>query len=383
MKRFGGLCISRVSAHRVALPLHDKVYRWSNGKSIEVFESTVVRIETREGLVGYGENTPLGSSYLPAFPRGTRAGLEELAPHLIGKDPTRLNSINSIMDHALKGHPYVKSAIDMACHDLLGKASGLPVCELLGGRFGDSFPLYRAISQGSPEEMAASVSKYYDEGYRKFQLKVGGSDVQADIARIRQCRRLLDEKSASGPGSIPLFCDANTAWLMHQAVQVCNAVSDLSATYIEQPCLTYDECLSVRRQTSLPFILDECMDDVHVLAAILRDKAADCINLKISKVGGLSRARVIRDLCVQYGIAMNIEDTWGGDLVTAAIASLAHSTPPNLLLCSTDFNSYGPVEMGETSCRRVGGKLAAPLEAGLGVAVRDDVLGPSLFSVSG
>ena len=167
---------------------------------------------------------------------------------------------------------------------------------------------------------------------------------------------------------------------MHEAVQVCNAVADLHSVYIEQPCLTYNECLSVRRLTRLPFILDECVDDVHVLGRAIHDRAADCINLKISKVGGLTKARVVRDLCVQAGIAMNIEDTWGGDLVTAAIAALAQSTPPHLLLCATDFNSYGPVRMGHTTCRRVGGRLSAPLVPGLGVDVDDAVLGPALFS---
>lgn len=347
---------------------------------MEIFDATVVRIETFEGIVGYGENTPLGSSYLPAFPHGTRAGIIEIAPHLLKQDPTRLNCINSLMDKVLKGHPYVKSAIDMACYDILGKFAGLPVCELLGGRFGDSFPLYRAISQAQPEEMARAVSQYYDEGYRKFQLKVGDKNIANDIARIKLCRSLLDSKSQS-VGAIPLFCDANTGWFMHEALQVCNAVADLPNTYIEQPCLSYRECLSVRRSTSLPFILDECMDDIAVAGNIIHDQAADCVNLKISKVGGLTRARAIRDLCVSAGIAMNIEDTWGGDLVTAAIAALAHSTPPELLLCSTDFNSYGPVQMGQTSCRREGGKLAASQESGLGVLVDEKVLGPPLYSI--
>lgn len=115
-------------------------------------------------------------------------------------------------------------------------------------------------------------------------------------------------------------------------MQVINGVKDLDV-YIEQPCLTYEECLSVRRRCPLPFIMDESMDDISVLSRILADQSADAINLKISKVGGLTKARAIRDLAVSAGIALNIEDTWGGDIVTAAISHLAHSTPPNLLLC--------------------------------------------------
>mgnify|MGYP001382783198 CR=1 FL=1 len=131
---------------------------------------------------------------------------------------------------------------------------------------------------------------------------------------------------------MPLMCDANTGWLRHSALQVINAVKHLDV-YIEQPCLTFEECLSVRQQCPLPMILDECMDDIGVLVKIISQNAADVINLKISKVGGLSKARVIRDLAVMSGIPMNIEDTWGGDIVTAAIAHLAHSTPPKFLFC--------------------------------------------------
>src|SRR5262249_43410497 len=152
-----------------------------------VFDSTLVEVATDSGLAGWGEVCPLGPFYLPAYGPGARTGTAELAPHLLGHDPRELAQLNRHMDRALKGHPYVKSAIDMACWDLLGKAAGLPVCTLLGGRFGDSVELYRAISQDTPARMAARVAGYRKEGYRKFQLKVGGS-VEDDVARIRAVR---------------------------------------------------------------------------------------------------------------------------------------------------------------------------------------------------
>ena len=116
------------------------------------------------------------------------------------------------MDAALKGHPYVKSGVDVACWDILGKVSGLPVCALLGGRYGDDFHLYRAISQQSPDEMAANVAGYRAEGYRRFQLKVGG-DPDTDIQRIKAVSAVLK------PGD-RLVADANTGWLQHEAVRV-------------------------------------------------------------------------------------------------------------------------------------------------------------------
>src|SRR5436190_4328322 len=176
--------ITKISAHRVELPLHEGSYKWSGGKSVSVFDSTVVRVDTDQGVTGFGEVCPLGPFYLPAYANGVRAGIAELGPHLLGEDPLQLGKLNRKMDAALKGHAYVKSGIDMACWDILGKATGQPVCMLLGGRYGDYFGLYRAISQEAPETMAARVASYRGEGYRRFQLKVGG-DPAEDIARIR------------------------------------------------------------------------------------------------------------------------------------------------------------------------------------------------------
>lgn len=106
------------------MPLGEGSYKWSGGKSVSVFDSTIVGVETDTGLVGYGEVCPLGPFYLPAYAAGVRAGLKELGPHLIGMDPRGLMKLNHRMDAALKGHPYVKSGIDMACWDILGKVTG-------------------------------------------------------------------------------------------------------------------------------------------------------------------------------------------------------------------------------------------------------------------
>ncbi len=364
--------ITRLSIYRVQLPLHEGSYNWSGGKSVRVFDSTIVRVETDANLVGWGEVCPLGPFYLPAYATGARAGIAELAPALLGEDPLQLGRINRSMDAALKGHPYVKSAIDMACWDLLGKATDLPVCVLLGGRFGESIALYRAISQESPERMADRVARYRAEGYRTFQLKVGG-DPDEDVARIRAAAGVLQ------PGDV-LVADANTGWLTHQAARVVRAVRDLDV-YIEQPCLSYEECLTVRRQTDHPFVLDETIDGVEMLVRARAEGAMDVVNLKISRVGGLTRARQLRDLSLALGIAMTIEDSWGGDITTAAIAHLAHSTPEAFRFSATDFNSYVTVSVADGAPRREGGRMAASPAPGLGVRPRPEVLGKPVFEI--
>ena len=365
--------ITEISIYRVELPLHEGSYKWSGGNSVSVFDSTVVAVKTDAGITGFGEICPLGPAYLPAYAAGARTGITELAPHLLGHDPTELSVINDLMDQAMRGHPYVKSALDMACWDILGQAAGQSVSTLLGGRYGEDFPLYRAISQDTPEAMAASVHNYRAQGYTKFQLKVGG-DPDTDIARIKAAARELE------PGDV-LIADANTGWTQHQAIRIADAVRHTDV-YLEQPCLSYEECLAVRAHTSRPFVLDEVIDDVHMVVRAFKDQAMDVINLKISKVGGLTRARQIRDLCVSLGIAMTIEDTWGGDIVTAAIAHLAHSTRPDLLFSSTDFNSYVTVSIADGAPQRENGRLAATEDPGLGIKPRFEVLGKPVFEIS-
>jgi len=368
--------IETIKVYQVDLPLKEGRYSWSEGKYVDVFDCTIVEIETDAGLTGIGEVCPLGPFYLPAYGPGARVGIAELAPHLMGLDPTATGVVNLAMDQALLGHPYAKSAIDMACWDLAGKKAGAPICDLFGGRHGDEVVLYRAISQEAPEKMAAKIAGYRDEGYTRFQLKVGGNP-DDDIARIHASREILDN------GEV-LVADANTGWLMHEAARVVDAVAGLDV-YIEQPCKTYEECLTIRRRTARPFVLDENIDGIHMLLRAFGDGAMDAINLKISKVGGLTKARQIRDLAVTLGLAMTIEDSWGGDVVTAAIAHLAHSTPERFRFTSTDFNSYVTVVNASGAPQRLNGKMRAGDAPGLGVELNREVLGApvAVHSASG
>ena len=365
--------IEKVTVFQVDLPIHEGSYKWSGGKSVEVFDSTIVRIETDGGVTGHGEVCPLGPFYLPSYAEGARTGIKELAPHILGQDATQLDVLNRCMDAALKGHPYVKSAIDMACWDILGQVTGQSVCTLLGGRYAESFVLYRAISQESPQAMADRVKGYRAEGYRRFQLKVGGAP-DTDIERIRAVSEKLEV------GDV-LVADANTGWLMHEAARVVRGVQDVDV-YIEQPCLSYEECLSIRRRTDHPFVLDESIDGLPMLLRGANDMAMDVVNIKIGKLGGLTKARQLRDLCVSLGIAMTIEDSWGGDIVTAAIAHLAHSIPPELLFTATDFNSYVTISIAEGAPQRHNGRMAAPTIPGLGVVPRMNALGKPVMELA-
>jgi L-alanine-DL-glutamate epimerase-like enolase superfamily enzyme len=220
--------------------------------------------------------------------------------------------------------------------------------------------------------MAEDVQRYRSKGYRRFQLKVGG-DANEDIARIRECRAVLAAEDI-------LVADANTGWLPHEAIRVANAVRDLDV-YIEQPCRTLAECLAVRRNTPLPMVLDEIITGIEPLLDAHAHAAMDVVNLKISRLGGLTRAKTVRDVCQATGIAMTLEDSWGGDIATAAIAHFAGSTRPEFYFSSTDFNSYVDISLAPDAPRMTDGVIPVPDHPGLGVTVDEDRLGDPVVSI--
>lgn len=365
--------ITRISAYACSLPLVDGVYAWSRGRAITAYDTTVVRVDTDEGVAGWGEVCPLGPFYLPAYAKGVRSGLVELAPHLIGADPLDIARINELMDSALKGHLYVKSPVDIACWDILGKVSGLPVSTLLGGRFGDSVQVYHSVSQDTPEGMVETTHRIRERhGITAWQLKVGGPDERLDIERIRAVAEAVD-------GEL-VIADGNCGWLSHQALRVVRAIRDLDVTF-EQPCPTYEESLVVRRHTDLPFVLDECIDGPHPLVRAYADGAMDIVNIKIGKVGGLTKARLIREMCVSLGVSVIIEDMPGADITGATILHLAHSTPESHRFAVT--SSYLKVEGHIATGGPVveGGRTAANTAPGLGVEPDLDFLGDPVLVV--
>ncbi|MHB1217806.1 MAG: mandelate racemase/muconate lactonizing enzyme family protein [Alphaproteobacteria bacterium] len=364
--------ITRIRAYGVNLPVKGGRYSWSKGKSVTQVDSTIVRIDADSGMTGWGEVCPLGSFYLPAFAAGARTAIAEMGPHLLGLDPTGLDGINRAMDIALKGHPYAKCAVDIACWDLTGKAAGLPVAVLLGGRFGYSVPCGKAVSLAEPARMAAEMEAHRADGYRRFQLKVG-DDPEGDIARIRTVAGALR------PGELAV-ADANCAWTRHEAMRVARAVAGADI-YLEQPCETYGECLSVRRMTALPFVLDEVLETEDHLLRALDDGAMDVVGIKLSRIGGLTKGKRFRDLCAARGIAMMFADSWGSDIMSAAIAHLAHSTPEHLRLWCGDFRTYVTVTTADGGAARLKAAVAATEAPGLGLAPRLDVLGEALADV--
>ena len=204
--------IVRVAAYRQLQPFRDGAYV-CRGRSEDGTDSTIVVLESDEGLTGAGEMAPLGAFYAPAFAAGTRAGVAELAPLLLGADPREPRRVRRLLDAAMLGQPFVKSALDMAVHDLAAQAAGVPLCTYLGGRYGATVDLYRSVSQAAPDVMARAAAAYVAAGYRRIQVKVGG-DPGEDVERV------LAVRAAVAPGVV-LFCDANGAWTTARRARSC------------------------------------------------------------------------------------------------------------------------------------------------------------------
>jgi L-alanine-DL-glutamate epimerase-like enolase superfamily enzyme len=366
--------IARVEVYGYELTYIHGTYVMSGGRESAGLPSTVVRLITDEGAEGWGEVCPLGTTYLPAFADGARAAIAKMAPALLGLDPRHLAPVHERLDAALAGHAYAKSPIDIACWDLLAGAAGCPLTTLLGGRRQADYPLYFAVPLGAPSDMAAYAAARRAEGIHRFQLKVGGRP-QDDAARVQ---RVLE---ATGDDDI-VIADANGGWTLQDAIVAVRLLEPLQRVYVEQPCATLEECLAVRRHTTLPMVLDEIITDVPSLLRAAAAHGLEAFNLKISKVGGLTNARLLRDLAEALGLRVTIEDTWGGDLVTAAVSHLAASTSARALFTVSFMNDWVREHICGHEPRSHHGIGRAPEGPGLGVRVNRSFLGAPLFSVS-
>lgn len=343
----------------------------SGGKIATSQDSTIVRIETEDGLVGWGEQCVFTPSYLIAHGEGARAALALLAPAIIGMDPSTPEMIFQKMELVMKGHHYAKAAIDIACWDLFGKSTGMAVSDLLGGTHRKEIPLYAPISMGTPGEMKSDCEKWLDRGFTRFQMKVGG-DYLTDLARVHSCMEIV------GKAEKVIF-DANGNWSQHEAIRVVTALQGFNL-YIEQPCATMEESARVRKHALQPFILDESLlTSSDILRAHELD-AMDAVMLKISRFGGITPIKKARDLSILLGLGLSVEDSGGGDIVTAAMAHLSASTPERNFVNGFFTGSMVQERITAWGCKNSAGIGYLPEGPGLGISVEESLIGPIVAS---
>lgn len=358
--------IKGIAIYRTDLPYVGGSYGWGAGNAITTAIASVVIIHTDAGITGCGEFTPCGENYMVAHSRGVEALAHLVAPALIGEDPRQVRKIEHLMDFTVQGHGYAKSPFDAACWDILGKVTDQPVWMLLGGKLCDGAPMYRVIPQKGVKESALEMDAHRKAGYRQFQIKVG-ADWEADIERIHSGVSLLKKGEKA-------IADANQGWRVDNAIRVAQATKNLDFIF-EQPCRTYEECLQVRPHLAQPMKLDECVTNMQVAQRIVADHGAEICCLKISNLGGLSKARRIRDYLIENRIPVVAEDTWGGEITSAALAHFAASTPDEYLINSTDLMNYNTRSTGIGGPSVKKGRLYASNEPGMGVEPDYESLG--------
>ncbi len=364
--------ISRIEVYQVDLPYAGGVYLLSGGREYRSFDASIIRMVTDDGTEGWGESTPFGSTYIAAHARGVRAGVAEIAPYLIGRDPRQVDRINEVMDQALVGHNHAKAALDIACWDIFGKSVSLPVCELLGGSTNLRMPIISSIYAGEPDAMRARVAEHRARGYRGHSIKIGASDREGgpalDAERIKAS--LADRR----PGEYFLV-DANGGLLPETALRMLRMVPQDLDFVLEAPCATWRETLSLRQRCSVPIVLDELVQQDEDIARLIALDAADGIGLKISKAGGLSAGRRQRDIALAAGLTISVQDTVGSALAFAGIVHLGQTVPERNLRCVLDCRDMVTLETANFDAPVMYGGVIAPTASGLGVTVKREVLG--------
>ncbi|WP_299084252.1 enolase C-terminal domain-like protein [uncultured Ruegeria sp.] len=359
--------ITRISVYHVDLPLEHPYWLSGGRLKFEILDATLVKIETESGLIGWGEGTPWGHTYVPAHGPGIRAGIETMAPFVLGLDPRRVLEVERAMDTALPGHLYAKSPIDMACWDIAGQAAGLSIADLMGSGSRTPRPIASSVGAKTAEETREVMERYRDRGYVAHSVKIGG-DVERDIARVR------DVESIRKPGEIVLY-DVNRGWTRQQALQVMTACEDMNVMF-EQPCETLDDIAAISGRHASPVSVDESLVTLQDATRIARDGLAEVFGIKLNRVGGLTKAARMRDIALAHGIDMFVMATGGSVLADAEALHLAATVPDDNCHAVWACQDMITVDIaGGRGPRNRNGHLHLPETPGLGVYPDEDVLG--------
>ena len=364
--------IREIHVYRHELPVVGGAYRMAS-TSVSTLDTTLVELVTDAGPVGYGESCPVGPVYQPMHALGVRSALEQMGPHLIGQDPLCIGCVHDAMDSALNGFRYAKAAVDIALWDIAGKAYGARVCDLLGGPRQDPVPSYYALGVMAPEEAASLARERQAQGFSRLQVKVGGRDLEEDIAVIRKVCETLQH-------GVRLAVDANRGWTTRDAVQVSMACRDLPFV-MEQPCATYEETLALCGRVAHPIYLDESTEGLSVVLRAVGDRVCDGFGLKVTRLGGLSVMRTVREICRSASLPMTCDDSWGGDIIAAACTHIGATVHPNLsegvwIAAPYIEGHYDP----ENGISIENGSIPLPKGPGLGVVPDTAAWGPPVLS---
>jgi L-alanine-DL-glutamate epimerase-like enolase superfamily enzyme len=362
------LTIVAVDVFAVRLPLREP-FVIAYGVFPDV-PTVIVRIRTTDGVEGWGEATPdalvTGETYAGTVETIRR----DLAPVLPGRDARDRGAILRALDERVEGVPAAKAAFDIALYDLLGRAHGLPVWALLGGRSKAALTISRVVSMAAPEEMAAAAVRHVEAGFRTVKLKVGeAANPALDAARVAAVR------AAVGP-RIGIKVDVNQGWRTPGvAIAAIRACLPSAPDYIEQPVAQWDlEGLAeVRRQTGAIIMADEACHGPREMLRIAALRGADLVNIKLMKTGGLARALELNAIAETAGIGAQV-----GTMVESSVASAAGLHLALALGNVRTVEMGGPMmvtaDIGDAGSWYDRDRITIPDAPGLGITVDEQAL---------
>jgi len=366
--------ISEIHIYQVDLPVKNGPYTMANAEVYKL-DSTLVKIVTDKGLVGWGETCPVGPTYQPQHALGARAALKEMSSGLIGESVLGITQVYRKMDNLLNGHSYAKAAVDIAIHDLLGKHYGVRVCDLLGGAITESVPSYYATGVGAPDDIARLAIEKKKEGYPRLQIKIGGRPVEIDIETIKK----VWEKT--GP-DIRLAVDGNRGLTTRDTLRISRECVDIPLI-LEQPCNSIEEISAIRAQVNHAIYLDESSDSLNTIISAMGAGVCDGFGMKVTRIGGLSPMKTFRELCEVRNLPHTCDDAWGGDIIAAACTHIGATITPRLmegvwLAAPYIEGNYDP----ENGINIESGHIKLPTGNGLGVVPDESLLSAPVLSFS-
>ncbi|HEY5662798.1 MAG TPA: mandelate racemase/muconate lactonizing enzyme family protein [Ilumatobacter sp.] len=368
--------IRRVTAWSLFLPYVEGSYRMSGDRVTSGMDAVVVRVTADDGSEGIGESGTVGVTFDAQHSAGQQAGIAALAPAVLGADPRRPESLHRRMTAALTGHPYCKAPIDIAAWDLAARLDGVPLWSRLGGDGPEPTPLYRPVQGPTPDAVRAKATERLAQGYQRLQVKVG-DDPQIDAARV------LAVRDTVGP-DVVIFADANCGFSLGAARRFVRALgTDGADIVLEQPCATIAECAQLRTSWHGPMVMDETIVSLPALLEAHRLGVADGITVKLTRVGGITPARLIRDCAVDLRIGVTVEDASGCNLADMTFAHVNASTPAERRVHSVDFDSWVTLRHVTGPSARDGSFLRPDgTLPGLGLTLDLDVLGEPFVDVA-
>lgn len=262
--------------------------------TIEYVETILLKIVTDEGIVGYGEASPL-APVTGENMDSTLIILNEMKKLLIGQDPLALEDIHKMLDTAFYGNTAAKAGIDIALHDIKGKKLSAPLYKVLGGACGQVITDI-TIGIDTPEKMVDLAVGYVQEGYRILKVKAG-KDPKADVETIRMMREAVGE-------DIKIRIDANQGWTVNSAIKAINEMEKYHVDAVEQalPYWDIEGSALLRKHTNVAIMLDESLHSPIDAMRIVRNQAADAMNIKLMKSGGLYPATKINAIAESAGV---------------------------------------------------------------------------------